>query len=103
MVQEKFGDFTWDYLDMKGMHPDTCIHQIYTNVDMRPIRRPQRRVNPTLKEIIKDELQKLLVADFIYPISDSIWVSPLVVVLKKKSKWKICDDYRELNKGTLRD
>ena len=56
-----------------------------------------------LKEIIKDELQKLLKEIFIYPISDSQWVSPLVVVPKKNGKWRICVDYRELNTATLKD
>ena len=60
-------------------------------------------MNPALKDIVKEELQKLLNVNFIYPISDSRWVSPLVVVPKKNGKWWICFDYRELNKGTLRD
>ena len=56
-----------------------------------------------LKQIVKDELQRILMVDFIYPISDSQWVSPLVVVPKKNGKWRICVDYRELNKATLKD
>eukprot|EP00253_Pinus_taeda_P016001 PITA_16001 len=60
-------------------------------------------MNPTLKKIVKEELQKLLAAYFIYPISDSRWVSPLVVVLKKNGKWCICVDYREIHKATLQD
>ena len=40
---------------------------------------------------------------FIYPILDSEWVSPLVLVLKKNGKWRICFDYRELNKATKKD
>ena len=40
-------------------------------------------MNPSMKEIVKSELQKLLNVGFIYPISDSQWVSPLVVVPKK--------------------
>ena len=60
-------------------------------------------MNPTLKDIVKEELQKLLNVNFIYLISDSKWVSPLVVVPKKNGKWKICVDYRELNKATVKD
>ena len=53
--------------------------------------------------MVKSELQKLLDVNFIYPISDSKWVSPLVVVPKKNGKWRICVDYRELNKATQKD
>ena len=68
---------------MKGIHPNTFIHHIYMDASISPIRQPHRRMNPTLKDIVKEELQKLLNASFIYPISDSKWVSPLVVVLNK--------------------
>jgi len=60
-------------------------------------------MNLALRDIVKEELQKLLNVNFIYPISNSRWVSPLVVVPKKNGKWRICVDYRELNKSTLRD
>jgi hypothetical protein len=60
-------------------------------------------MNPTLKDIVKEEIQKLLNVGFIYPISDSKWVSPLVVVPNNVTgKWKICVDFRELNKATLK-
>jgi hypothetical protein len=42
----------------------------------------------------------LLDVDFIYPISESRWVSPLVIIPNKNGKWRICIDYRELNKAT---
>jgi hypothetical protein len=95
--------FAWEYTDMQGIHPKTCTHHIYTDDNIRPLRQPQRRMNPILKEVVKEELQKLLKVGFIYPITDSQWVSPLVVVPKKNGKWRICVDYRELNKATLRD
>jgi len=93
------GAFAWDYPDMKGIDPQLCMHHIYTEKDARPIRQPQRRLNPHLKDIVKDELQKLLDVNYIYPISDSKWVSPLVVVPNKNRKWRICVDYKELNKA----
>jgi hypothetical protein len=60
-------------------------------------------MNPTLRDIVKEELQKLLDVNFIYPIFDNKWVSPLVIVPKKNGKWCVCIDYRELNKATLKD
>lgn len=60
-------------------------------------------MNLAMKEIVETKLQKLLNVGFIYPISNSQWVSPLVVVSKKNGKWRICVDYRELNKATQKD
>eukprot|EP00253_Pinus_taeda_P017976 PITA_17976 len=55
---------------MKGVHPSVCTHHIYINEDCKPVKQPQRRMNPALKDIVKEELQKLLDVGFIYPISD---------------------------------
>ena len=60
-------------------------------------------MNLALKDIVKEELQKLLDVGFIYPISDSEWVYPLVLIPKKNGKWIICVDYWELNKATKKD
>jgi hypothetical protein len=96
-------DFSWEYSDMKGIDLQLYTHHIYVEKYVRPIQQPQRRLNPHLRDIVKEELQKLLNVDFIYPISDSRWVSPLVIVPKKNGKWRICVDYKELNKATQKN
>ena len=88
---------------MKGVQSSVCTHYIYIKEGCKPIRQPQMRMNPALKDIVKEELQKLLDARFIYRILDSGWVSPLVLVPKKNGKWKIFFYYRELNKATKKD
>lgn len=103
VLQKNKGAFAWDYLDMKGIDPQLCMHHIYREKNARPIRQPQWRLNPHLKDIVKEELQKLMDVKFIYPIPNSKWVSPLVVVPKKNGKWCICVDYRELNKAMQKD
>lgn len=95
--------FAWDYTHMQGIHLETCTHHIYTDTSIQPVRQPERRMNPMLKEIVRDELQKLLKVKFVYPISDSQWVSPLAIVPKKNGKWRVCVDYKELNKATVND
>jgi hypothetical protein len=92
--------FAWDYMDMKGISSELCTHHIYIKEECRPICQPQRRMNPNLKEVVKEELQKLLNVRFIYPILDSEWVSPLVIVPKNNGKWRVFVDYRDLNKAT---
>ena len=88
---------------MKCIDPQLCTHHIYIEKYIRPIRKPQRRLNPHLKDIVKEELQKLLDVNFSYPISYSKCVSPLVVVPKKNRKLQIFVDYRELNKAIQND
>ncbi|GJS49629.1 reverse transcriptase domain-containing protein [Tanacetum coccineum] len=83
--------------------------------------KPQRRVNPNIKEVVKKEVVKLLDAGLIYPISDSPWVSPVQVFPKKGGMtvlknekdelipqqtvtgWCVCIDYRKLNNATRKD
>ena len=60
-------------------------------------------MNPALKNIVKEELQKLPNVGFVYPIPNGKWVSPLVIVPKKNGKWWICVDYTNLNKATQKD
>eukprot|EP00253_Pinus_taeda_P032635 PITA_32635 len=103
LLQKYKKAFAWDYMDMKGIHPNPCTHCIYLKYGCKPVRQPQRRMNIALKEVVKEELQKLLSDNFIYPISNNQWVSPLFIVPKKNGKWKVCVDYKELNKATQKD
>ena len=47
------------------------------------IRQPQRRLNPHMQEVVRAEVLKLHQTGIIYPILDSLWVSPTQVVPKK--------------------
>ena len=73
--------------------------------------KPQRRLNPTRKEVVRAKILKLLNAGIIYAILDSSWVSPVQVVQKKggmtvvkndnnefiptrtATGWRVCMDY----------
>ncbi len=103
MLRENLEAFAWSYKEMKGVHPSVCSHHIYIKEGFKPVRKPQRRMNLALKDIVKEELQKMLDVGFIYPISNSEWVSPLVLVPKKNGKWRICVDYKEFKKATKKD
>lgn len=66
----------WAIADIKGISPSTCIHRILLEEGAKPTREAQRRLNPPMMEVVKNEILKLLSVGIIYPISDSKWVSP---------------------------
>nr|GEU33555.1 reverse transcriptase domain-containing protein [Tanacetum cinerariifolium] len=73
----------WKLIDINGIDPEFCSPKILLKDDFSPKVQSQRRVNPNIHNVIKKEVEKLLNARLIYPISDSPWVSPVHCVLKK--------------------
>ncbi|GKB80053.1 hypothetical protein Tco_0946948, partial [Tanacetum coccineum] len=63
----------WKLSDIKGIDPEFCSHKILLEDDYQPSVQHQRRVNPKIHDVIKKEVEKLLDAGLIYPISDSPW------------------------------
>jgi len=111
----------WHIFNLKGISPSYCMHKINMEAYYKPVRQPQRRLNPIMKEEVRNEVFKLLEEGLIYPISDSSWVSPVQVVPKKGGMtvikndkdeliptrtvtgWRMCIDYRKLNEATRKD
>nr|GEW22130.1 reverse transcriptase domain-containing protein [Tanacetum cinerariifolium] len=73
----------WKLSDIKGIDPEFCTHKIFMKEDSKPAVQHQRRVNPKIHDVIKQEVLKLLDDVLIYPISNSPWVSPVHCVPKK--------------------
>ncbi|MCI15984.1 hypothetical protein A2U01_0037124, partial [Trifolium medium] len=63
----------WTLADIPGISPSTCMHRILLEDGVKPVRQPQRRLNPVILDVVKKEVTKLLQAEIIYPISDSQW------------------------------
>nr|GFA57665.1 reverse transcriptase domain-containing protein [Tanacetum cinerariifolium] len=111
----------WKLTDIRGVDPEFCSHKILLEEDFSPKVQSKRRVNPKIHDVIKKEVEKLLDAGLIYPISDSPWVCPVHCVPKKGGMtvikndenelvptrlvtgWRVCIDYRKLNKATRKD
>ena len=82
--------------DLKGIRPTLCQHKIKLEKDAKPVVDHQRRLNPMMKEVVRNEILKLLEAGIIYPIADSQWVSHVHCVPKKGGITSVPNDKDEL-------
>nr|GEX27588.1 reverse transcriptase domain-containing protein [Tanacetum cinerariifolium] len=87
---------TLKFFDIKGINLKFCTQKILMEDDFKPAVQHQRRVNPKIHDVIKKEVEKLLDAGLIYPISDSPWVSPLHFVPKKGGYTVVENEENEL-------
>ncbi|XP_061348290.1 uncharacterized protein LOC133293702 [Gastrolobium bilobum] len=86
----------WSLADIKGISPSYCMHKILLTDPNSSSREQQRRLNPIMKEVVKKEIIKWLDAGVIYPVSDSIWVSPVQCVPKKGGITVVENEKKEL-------
>ena len=75
MLRDHKDAIGWSLADLKGIRPFMCMHRILLEEGHKPSVEAQRRLNPTMKEVVCNEVLKWLDAGVIYPISDSAWVS----------------------------
>ena len=95
--------FAWKYDDLKTYDTSIIQHTIPMLPDQKPIQQKLRKIHPNLESQIKTELNKLLKAKIIFPVRHSNWVSNMVPVRKKNGDIRICIDFRNLNKASLKD
>ena len=67
----------WSLDDLKGICPSMCVHRILLEEGHKPSVKAQRRLNPTMKEVVRKEVLRWLDAGVIYPISNNALVSPV--------------------------
>ncbi|GJU26138.1 putative reverse transcriptase domain-containing protein [Tanacetum coccineum] len=89
--------------DLPGIPP---VRQVEFQIDLipgaAPIARTPYRLAPSEMQELSNQLQELTDRGFIRP-STSPWGAPVLFVKKKDGSFRMCIDYRELNKLTIKN
>ena len=89
--------------DLPGLPPD---REIEFSIDLLlgsgPISKAPYRMAPAELKELKEQLQELLDKGFIRP-SVSPWGAPVLFVKKKDGSMRLCIDYKEINRVTVRN
>ncbi|GJR00597.1 putative reverse transcriptase domain-containing protein [Tanacetum coccineum] len=89
--------------DLPGLPP---VRPVEFQIDLipgaAPVARAPYRLAPSEMKELSEQLQELSDKDFIRP-SSSPWGAPVLFVKKKDGSFRMCIDYRELNKLTVKN
>ncbi|GJS23952.1 putative reverse transcriptase domain-containing protein [Tanacetum coccineum] len=89
--------------DLPGLPPP---RQVEFKIDLvpgaAPVARAPYRLAPSEMKELSEQLKELLEKGFIRP-SSSPWGAPVLFVKKKDGSFRMCIDYRELNKLTVKN
>ena len=101
-IIEEYRDVFPDTLP-KGRPPKRdIVHEINTEPGVEPVNRPPYRLSPAEQDEMEEQVKDLLAQGFIRP-SNSPYGAPILFVPKKDGRWRMCIDYRALNKQTIKD
>jgi hypothetical protein len=95
--------FAWSYEDLKVYDTKVIQDVIPIQDDHKPFKKKLIRINPLLLSLIEKEVRNFFDAKIIVSVRFSKWVANLVPVRKKSGEIRLCVDFQNLNRMSLKD
>ncbi|KAL2226659.1 UNVERIFIED_CONTAM: Retrovirus-related Pol polyprotein from transposon gypsy [Sesamum indicum] len=89
--------------DFMGINPEVIVHRLNVDQMAQPVQQRKRSFGSDKNEVIKQEVDKLLKAGYVYEIQYTNWLSNVVLVPKSSGKWCMCVDFTDLNEACPKD
>ena len=88
---------------MVGIYPGIICHKLAICPQAKPISHKKRKMGEEWRKAVKEEVDKLLHANFIREVRFSTWLANVVMVKKANNNLRICTDYTNLNRACSKD
>ncbi|KAL0413156.1 UNVERIFIED_CONTAM: Transposon Ty3-G Gag-Pol polyprotein [Sesamum radiatum] len=102
-MQRNAGIFAWTPQDLEGIDLRVITYHLNMDPSIKPVKQKKRHFRPEKDRIIQAEVEKLMAAGHIEDIQFPEWLSNVVLVPKSEGKWRMCIDFRDLNKACPKD
>lgn len=95
--------FSWSYEDLKAFDTNIIQHKIPLKSGINPCKQKLRQINLLLLPSIEKEIRNLLQTKIIVPLRYFEWEANLVPFQKKRGEIRLCVDFRNLKKASLKE
>ena len=102
-LRENWDIFAWHPSDMPGIPRRMAEHSLNILKGFKPVKQALRCFSEPNRQAMGEDLAKLLEAGFIRDIKHLDWLANLVMVPKKDKSWRLCVDFKDLNKAFPKD
>ncbi|GKC47678.1 hypothetical protein Tco_1065400 [Tanacetum coccineum] len=103
LLQRSLDIFAWTSADMTGVPRHIAEHRLNVREGCQPVR--QKKIGQAVERniAINDELSKLVAARIMREVHYHDWLSNPVMVKKSDNSWRMCVDFKDLNKACPKD
>ncbi|GJW72587.1 reverse transcriptase domain-containing protein [Tanacetum coccineum] len=88
---------------MTGVPRHRAEHRLNDREGCSPIRQKKRGLAPERNKAIQEEVEKLVDAEIMKEVHYHNWLSNPVMVKKHDGSWRMCVDFKDLNKACPQD
>ncbi|GKD48978.1 reverse transcriptase domain-containing protein [Tanacetum coccineum] len=103
LLQRNLDIFAWKPADMTGVPSHIAEHRLNVQEGCSPVRQKKRGQAADRNQAIQEEVRKLMEAGIMKEVHYHDWLSNLVMVKKHDDSWRMCVDFKDLNKACQKD
>ncbi|GJY75993.1 reverse transcriptase domain-containing protein [Tanacetum coccineum] len=103
LLQRSLDIFAWTPTDMTGVPRHIAEHRLNVRKGCQPVRQKKRGQAAERNIAINDEVSKLVAAGIMREVHYHDWLSNPVMVKKSDNSWRMCVDFKDLNKACPKD
>ncbi|GJR86124.1 reverse transcriptase domain-containing protein [Tanacetum coccineum] len=103
LLQRSSDIFAWTPTDMTGVPRHIAEHRLNVRKGCQPVRQKKRGQAVERNIAINDEVSKLVTAGIMREVHYHDWLSNPVMVKKSDNSWRMCVDFKDLNKACPKD
>ncbi|GJW14967.1 reverse transcriptase domain-containing protein [Tanacetum coccineum] len=103
LLQCNLDVFAWNPADMTGVPRHVVEHRLNIRQGCPPVRQKRRSQAADRNQTIQEEVEKLVDAGIMKEVHYHNWLSNPVMVKKHDDSWRMCVDFKDMNKACPKD